>query len=245
MVDINALCEFYCVCYNSEERKQTMTDRFSQLGLRLNVHTGVQMDDPRLQFSENQALKRVASCFYGHMDNIRAFYETGKPYGFFCEDDIMIHRDFAQLLPQTISEFEGMGLDILLLAYMTEFPIEWWTPDCYLVYDPGADSDIKYRYHRYPQCQWGVHLYMISRDYAERLLATYGPDYAERQHNDPEHLAPYNPDWTISKMAEPHRRAMRYPMLGVEDGKGVYEDIWQKQHHDLTHSVNYREGEFL
>ena len=245
MQNIEDTCAFYCVSYNSPERKQTMTDRFAKLGLHLNVHTGVQMDDPRLQFSDDPANKRLASCFYGHMDNIRAFYATGKPYGFFCEDDVMIHRDFANMLPTTISEFEGMGIDVLLLGYMTEYAIDWWIPEYYLVYDPGANSPITYRYHRYPQCQWGVHLYMISREYAAKLLFTYDDHYAAQQHANPTDLPPYNPDWTISKMAEPHRRALRYPMLAVEDGKGVYEDYYQGQHHAVSHRVNYREGEFL
>ena len=238
-------CAFYCISYNSPDRAHQMADRFAQLGLHLNVNTGVQMSDPRLQFSENPADKRLASCFYGHMDNVRSFYATGKQYGFFCEDDVLLHRDFAKLLPTTICEFEGMELDVLLLGYMTEYPIEWWTPDCYLVYDPGADSDTKYRYHRYPQCLWGVHLYMISRDYAARLLQTYGPDYAAQHHLYPDQYVIYNPDWTISKLAEPYKRAMRYPMLGLEDGKGQYEDYYQRQHHEISHQVNYRDGEFL
>jgi GR25 family glycosyltransferase involved in LPS biosynthesis len=238
-------CAFYCVSYNSPERKRTMTERFETLGLYLNVHTGVQMDDPRLQFSNDPANKRLASCFYGHMDNIRSFYDTGKPYGFFCEDDVMIHRDFANMLPTTIQEFEGMGLDVLLLGYMTEYAIAWWMEDYYLVYDHGPESPITYRYHRYPERQWGVHLYIISRDYAARLLQTYDDTYAARQHVAPDLLVPYNPDWTISKLADPHRRAIRYPMLAVEDGKGVYEDYYQGEFHENSHRVNYIEGEFL
>jgi GR25 family glycosyltransferase involved in LPS biosynthesis len=235
------MCEFYCVSYNSAERKRIMTDRFRALGLELNVNTGVQMDDPRLQFSEEPANKRLASCFYGHMDNIAAFYATGKPYGLFCEDDVHMHKDLAKELPTVIEEFDRMNLDILLLGYMTAFPIEWWTYGCPLVYDPAVP--VPYRYHRYHKEMHGVHLYMITRSYARRLLDTYGPDYAARVHADPENLAPYNPDWTISKLTE--ARAIRYPMLAVEDGKGNYDHWGQGEYHRNCHKVNYIEGEFL
>ena len=233
-------CEFYCVSYNSLERAATMTDRFRQLGLHLNIHGGVQMDDPRLQFSDDLAHRRLASVFYGHLDNIQAFYETGKPYGFFCEDDVHIHRDFAKELPTIIEEFNAMSLDILLLGYMTTCPIEWWMHGFPLVYDGGPS--VSYRYHRYPQNQWGVHLFMISRAYAKTLLEVFDATYAARAHVDP-HLATYNPDWTLSKHTQ--NRALRFPMMAVEDGKGKYDHWGQGEFHRQSHLVNYRGGEFL
>lgn len=248
------MCEFYCVSYNSPERKATMTERFAKIGAILHVNTGVQMDDPRLQFSEEPAHKRLASCFYGHLDNIAQFYATGKPYGLFCEDDVHIHKDLGKHLPTIIEEFERMNLDILLLGYMTTFPIEWWTYGCPLVYDPGNAVD--YRYHRYHKDMYGVHLYMISRSYARRLLDMYDATYAARSHADEMHpeecvnanrqpLAPYNPDWTISKFAAEHHRALRYPMLAVEDGKGNYDHWGQGEYHRNSHKANYIEGQFL
>lgn len=233
-------CEFYCVSYNSLERAATMTDRFSQLGLHLHIHGGVQMDDPRLQFSDDLAHRRLASVFYGHLDNIKAFYDTGKPYGFFCEDDVHISRDLAKELPTIISEFDAMSLDILLLGYMTTSPIEWWMHGYPLVYDGGPQ--VPYRYHRYPQNQWGVHLFMVSRAYAKTMLEVFDATYAARAHMDPS-LATYNPDWTLSKHTP--NRALRYPMMAVEDGKGKYEHWGQGEFHRNSHSANYREGEFL
>ena len=234
------LCEFYCVSYNSPERAKTMTDRFSQVGLHLHIHGGVQMDDPRLQFSDDLAHRRLASVFYGHLDNIQAFYDTGKPYGFFCEDDVHIHRDLAKELPTIISEFDSTSLDILLLGYMTTSPIEWWMHGYPLVYDGGPQ--VPYRYHRYPQNQWGVHLFMVSRAYAKTMLEVFDATYAARAHADPS-LATYNPDWSLSKHTP--NRALRYPMMAVEDGKGKYDHWGQGEFHRNSHSANYREGEFL
>lgn len=237
--DLQSKCEAYVVSYNHPERAAQMTDRFRKIGLRLNVHTGVQMDDPRLQFAgEALPAKRLASVFYGHLDNIAKFYETGKPYGLFCEDDVNIHKDLGKELPIIMGEFNAMQLDILLLGYMTTRAIEWWQTGYSLVYD-GAPAS--YRYHRYPQEQWGIHLFMISRSYAKTLLEVYDSEYAARAHKDPT-MTCYNPDWTLSKYSA--KRALRYPMLAVEDGKGHYDHLGQGEFHRESHKHNYREGEF-
>jgi len=233
------LCECYTVAYNSPERAAKMTERFAKIGLGLNVHTGVQMDDPRLAFGgEDLPAKRLASVFYGHLDNIAAFYKTGKPYGLLCEDDVYLHKDLGKELPIIIGEFNAMQLDILLLGYMTTQTIEWWQAGYQLVYD-GREAP--YRYHRYPQEQWGIHLFMISRSYAKTLMEVYGPDYAARSYKNP-HMTCCNPDWTLSKYTS--NRALRYPMMAVEDGKGNYDHFGQSEFHRQSHMKNYREGEF-
>ena len=232
--------ESYTVAYNSPERAAQMTDRFAKIGLPLNVHTGVQMDDPRLSFAgDDISAKRLASVFYGHLDNIADFYDSGKPYGLFCEDDVHIHKNLGKELPIIIGEFNAMQLDILLLGYMTTKTVEWWQNEYQLVYD-GRSAP--YRYHRYPQDQWGIHLFMISRSYAKTLLETFGPDYAAKAYNNP-NMTCCNPDWTLSKHTQ--NRALRYPMMAVEDGKGNYDHHGQGEFHRESHRKNYREGEFF
>ncbi len=239
-MNIQDLCEAYVVSYNSPQRAQEMTERFERIGLRLNVHTGVQMDDPRLAFGgDDLAAKRLASVFYGHLDNIAAFYATGKPYGLFCEDDVHIHKNLGRELPIILGEFNAMCLDILLLGYMTTHPIEWWHAGYPLVYD---GTTAPYRYHRYPDNQWGIHLFMLSRKYAKELLDTYDATYAARAYRNPTTMVCCNPDWTLSKKTT--QRALRYPMLAVEDGKGQYEHAGQGEFHRQSHRANYREGEF-
>jgi len=238
-MDIQEVFETYTVAYNSPERAAKMTERFANVGLRLNVHGGVQMDDPRLAFAgDDLPAKRLASVFYGHLDNISDFYKSGKPYGLFCEDDVHIHKDLGKELPIIIGEFNAMQLDILLLGYMTTNVIEWWHAGYPLVYD-GREAP--YRYHRYPQEQWGIHLFMISRSYAKTLLAVYGSDYAAKAYKNPDMVC-CNPDWTLSKYTA--NRALRYPMMAVEDGKGNYDHYGQGEFHRQSHRMNYREGEF-
>lgn len=232
-------CEFYCVSYNSPERAKKMTERFANMNIPLNIHTGVQMDDPRLQYTSDIAQKRVNSVFYGHIDNLTNFYKTGKKYGFTSEDDVHIHKDLAKRMPTIIREFEEMQLDILLLGYMTTEPIkDWWT-GYHFTYP--YDESRGYQYHAYPEHQWGIHLAMFSRDYAKRVIDTFTDDYAERATLD-QSLRPPNPDWSLTKLT--HKRALIYPMMAVEDGKGNYDHWGQGEYHRVSHSANYIEDEF-
>ena len=227
-------CEFYCVSYNSPERAKIMTGRFQQLGIPLNIHGGVQMDDPRLQYANDSGTKRLWSCCYGHIDNLAAFLKTGKKYGFTCEDDVHIRRDLGILMPQIIRDFESMELDILLLGYMTMYPILDWYAGYH--FRMQYDESRNYQYHNYPADQWGIHLAMFSREYAQRVVDTFSGDYAQKTLTDSE-LAPFNPDWTLTKLTD--KRALRYPMLAVEDGKGVYEHSGQGEFHRRSHDANY------
>ena len=233
-------CEFYCVSYNSPERAKTMTDRFAQLGIHLNIHTGVQMDDPRLAHTDDMWLRRLWSCCYGHIDNLANFYATGKKYGFTSEDDVHIRKDLAELMPTIIRDFEEMKLDILLLGYMTTVPIYDWYSGYHFAqpYQPERP----YQYHRYPNHQWGIHLAMFSRDYAKRVLDAYANDYAPKTLSD-NTIAPFNPDWTLTKLTD--QRALMFPMLAVEDGKGNYDHWGQGEYHRQSHRANYNAETFL
>lgn len=227
-------CAFYCVSYNSPSRAATMVGRFAKLDISLNIHSGVQMSDHRLSYTDDPALKRLWSCCYGHLDNLSNFYSTGKKYGFTCEDDVFIHKDLAKKLPNIIREFEEMDLDILLLGYMTTYPIRDWYDGFHYAATPVETRD--YQYHHYPKDLWGIHLAMVSRKYAAKVLDTFAYGYAHRSLHDP-HATPFNPDWTITKYTE--KRALIYPMLAVEDGKGHYEHWGQGEYHRNSHAANY------
>lgn len=232
-------CEFYCVSYNSPERAQQMIDRFAKMDISLNIHTGVQMDDPRLRYTNDMARRRVNSVFYGHIDNLTNFYKTGKKYGFTSEDDVHISKELATRLPTIIRDFETMKLDVLLLGYMTLYPIkDWWTGYHFKL---PYDETRAYQYHWYPDNQWGIHLAMFSREYAKQVLDTFTPDYAERALHDTS-LRPPNPDWSLTKLTS--ERALMYPMMAVEDGKGHYDHYGQGEYHRNSHKVNYDPATF-
>lgn len=234
-------CEFYCLSYNSPERAHTMKTRFQQLNLHLNVHTGVQMDDSRLQETEDMSLKRLWSCCYGHLDNLQAFYNSGKKYGFLCEDDVHIRKDFVEKLPAILAEFEEMKLDVLLLGYMTTFPICDWIEGYKYAQSPQPARP--YQYFAYPENQWGIHFAMFSREYAKRLIDEYAHGYAKRTLTETG-IPPFNPDWTLTKLSSSQQRALIYPMMAVEDGKGHYDHWGQGEFHRNSHLANYIPEEF-
>ena len=82
---------------------------------------------------------------------------------------------------------------------------------------------------------------MFSRDYAKRIMDTFTADYAERAQYDTS-LPPPNPDWSLTKLTT--ERALLYPMLAVEDGKGIYDHWGQGEYHRNSHTANYVEGKF-
>lgn len=237
--DFRKDCEFYCVSYNSPERAKQMVGRFAQMDISLNIHTGVKMDDSRLAYTDDIQRKRVNSVFYGHIDNLAAFYKTGKKYGFTSEDDVHISKELARRMPTIIRDFETMKLDVLLLGYMTLYPIkDWWSG---FHFKFPYDEKREYQYHSYPDNQWGIHLAMFSRDYAKRILETFTPDYAERALHD-KSLRPPNPDWSLTKLTT--ERALMYPMMAVEDGKGFYDHFGQGEYHRNSHIANYNKDTF-
>lgn len=233
-------CEFYCLSYNHPDRASIMISRFAILDISLNIHTGVQMNDHRLSYTQNKGIQRLWSCCYGHLDNLAKFYATGKKYGFLCEDDVHIHKDFTKHMPSIIRDFEAMELDILLLGYMTTFPILDWYLGYSLVHP--YDENRSYQYHQYPEDLWGIHLAMVSRSYAATLLDTFAYGYAKKTLTD-KTLTPFNPDWTITKLSA--KRALIYPMLAVEDGNGIYTDSGQEEFHRKSHETNYIPDQFL
>lgn len=192
------------------------------------------MSDHRLSYTDDPAIKRLWSCCYGHLDNLKNFYATGKKYGFTSEDDVHIHKDLAKRMPTIIQQFEEMKLDILLLGYMTEHPIKDWYTGYHFVYP--YDSDREYQYHHYPNHQWGIHLAMISREYASRVLDAFAYGYAKQTLTNSD-IAPFNPDWTITKLTD--KRALMYPMMAVEDGKGNYDHWGQGEFHRNSNRANY------
>jgi len=246
-------CEFWCLCYKNPVKYTSMTHRFRALGLELHIYGGVPPSDPRITITPerpiSRANQRLWSVTYGHLDMIQRFYDSRKPYGLFCEDDIVVSRALPYNLPFILSECNEAGIECLLLGYMKTFKVEGWMAGhatrC-------AFPDRPYTYHAYPQDQWGVHLYMLSRVGAKKILDAYaapmagsaGP-YADRYRDDPD--KPFSPDWTITKCPG-LSRALISPMFACEDGADPYEHYahdGQYNFHMETFRANYVPGLFI
>jgi GR25 family glycosyltransferase involved in LPS biosynthesis len=220
----NNMCSFYCLSFNNIERKTQMKNRFTKLNLDVQFYDGVNMDDERIS---NVGGYGSWSCMYGHLDMINKFLnETDKEYGVFCEDDIYIHKEFADDIPKIIHDFKTMNLDVLLLGYL-------------IIHPPSTEKIIK-NYYSYHDHLWGSQMYMISRSHAKNLIQKYYGDYAVQSLTT--NITPFSADWTITKDGN---RAMVYPMYAVEDGKKQYEWNDQEVLHKGPFTLIYDELNFI
>uniref|UniRef100_A0A6C0HVV9 Uncharacterized protein n=1 Tax=viral metagenome TaxID=1070528 RepID=A0A6C0HVV9_9ZZZZ len=243
-----------CLCYKNQTKKTSMIQRFETIGLPLQIYEGVSFTDPRIinfAYSEGQrrspeeyerknslSVQRLWSVTYGHLDMIQRFLDTEQPYGLFCEDDILVNRTLPDHIQNIMEECKEMQVDCLLLGYMITFKVEGWM-EHYEEIQPFPSRS--YRYHNYPDELWGVHMYMLSRAGALKIIETYANGYADV----PNHV--FSPDWTISKCPGV-KRAIIYPMFAVEDGKDTmehYNHDGQYQFHMNTFKHNYISEVFI
>ncbi len=160
MTPVNSY-KVYCLSYNNLERKNNMEMRFKQVAPLIDyyIYDGVNNNDERLSKIK---YKRVWSCMYRHLDMIKMFYyDKTIDYGIFCEDDILIHKDFGKLIPTIIDDFKYLNLDVLLLGYLIYF-----TPsDTYSFYQ----SKINHKYYNYADNLWGTQMYILSKENAKNI----------------------------------------------------------------------------
>ena len=71
-------CEFYCLSFNNEERKNNMIERFNNLGIECKFFQGVSYNDKRILSTLKKNAKRLWSMTYGHLDIIFNFYYNSK-----------------------------------------------------------------------------------------------------------------------------------------------------------------------
>ena len=231
--------EFYCLNYNNPERKERMKTRFETLDISCNFYHGVGKYDKRF---EKITINLPYSCMYGHLDMIYHFYHhTDKPYGIFCEDDILIHKDFKQYLPKIMDDFQTLNLDVLLLGYLVTYNInQAYTNDMELKTNYEKE-DFSYKYYNFANDIWGTQMYMLSRENAKRLLDKYAIGYLEKVIEDSS-LTPFSADHTITKDGN---RALLYPLLAIEDGTTIYDHYGQKMFHYNSYIINYVAGSHI
>jgi GR25 family glycosyltransferase involved in LPS biosynthesis len=235
-MNINNSIEFYCLNYNNPERKESMINRFKKLDMSCYFYHGVDKDDTRVKHLTLDS--NASSCMYGHLDMIHHFYHTSnKPYGIFCEDDILIHKDFKKFLPQIIEEFEALQLDVLLLGYLVIENINTNFIDVKLKKNIIFENENYYIY-TFPNEIWGAQMYLLSRENAKKLLDKYYVGYAEKTLYDKK-LTPFSSDWTITKDGN---RALVYPILVIENNEKKYNQEGQCNLHYSCYLNHYKEN---
>lgn len=217
-------CQFYCLTFNNENKKNNMTIRFDDLGIKCKFYSGVQHSDIRILKTLNKCHKKHWSITYGHLDIIHDFYHNSdKMFAIICEDDIKLHINFNSIIEKIIDDFQFLNLDILLLGYLlpyklsnkhliNNYPLKYPMPE-----NPS------FTYHSFPDYLTGTHMYMITKPYAKYLIQEFYYNYANR----------YNRYFISDKILTEHKnRALIYPMIAVEN------DDQEDLYHVLCNKVN-------
>lgn len=232
--------KIYCLSFDNPERKLLMQNKFEQLALDYIIYNGVQLNDPRIH---PLSYKKCWSCMYGHLDMIKMFYNNSEiEYGIFCEDDIYIHKNIKHLMPQIITDFKYLNLDILLLGYLVPFQIKSHHNGFHLKDDKFNSSELKY--HHFTDDTWGAQMYMLSKKSAQSILEKYDElsGYALNTLTD-NTLCPFSADWTITKYGN---RALITPCLAVEYGKCDNNSSYnQCLFHKRCNETHYDDMKFL
>jgi GR25 family glycosyltransferase involved in LPS biosynthesis len=217
----------YCLSYNNPKRRVQIQSKFESQGLAVQFYDGVSPTDPRIQgrpLAPN--IQRAWSIMYGHLDMLRLFVNSGKEFGIFCEDDILIRKDFCGNLAQILSHFVELRLDVLLLGCLCS------NPD-FMKYSNFPERPITdgathpFRYYAYDSnpssAVWGTQMYLLHKSHAEFLLEKYAHGYADLTIQD-KSLVHFSADWTITKEGE---KAVIHPLVAIENAEAEYEDEYQ------------------
>lgn len=220
---------FYTFSFQNPLRKQRLEERFSKESIQIEFVKCVEQDDVRLENTPVN-IKRNWAIMWNHLDMLKVFLESDNKYGVFCEDDILIRKKLKSYLPELIEAYNRRNLDILLLSYLTQvIPVGLFPERGF------KSSETNLIYLEYEDSIWGAHMYMIDRKTAKKFINLYNVEYAKNTllTNDTPF---FSPDWTLTKKG---KRALVYPMMGIEEGQVATDDIGQIEFHKKCHKIHY------
>lgn len=174
---------------------------------------------------------------YGHLDNIKHFIDSSSnSLAIFCEDDVMIHKRFAEFLPSIVEPFREQDLDLCLLGYLLNFRL----PTHYTGFKEISSSSSLYNY---TDDVWGSQMFAMSRKQAIYIWEKYGGDYARRTLSDAT-LGCFSADFVLTKDAVHGKRALLYPPIALEDNLNpdmahYGNHIGQFEYHKTCFSLHY------
>ena len=271
----------HALCFQ-HKRTDEMAAKFQSVGVdpaAIHFYDGVPFTDPRLQsangvaklmhmakcnsssdFVPNDGITRSWSLCYGHLDMIRHYYDRtagmeSPPLGIFCEDDILLRRDFVPQMNRIVRDFHALKLDIMLLGYLCSFPIQPSNQFHRLEPESIESDPTTFQYFRYPSDIWGTQMFMMTRDHAGTLLANYEYGYVEYTIAHPNILPHFSADWILTKPVlatsslatsslATSSLALLYPPMAIEDGKARYDHGGQQSARDMCFQLCYSEDVF-
>tara|TARA_B110000008_G_scaffold270695_1_gene301200 strand:+ start:923 stop:1600 length:678 start_codon:yes stop_codon:yes gene_type:complete len=213
----------YIINCHNESRKKRMIDRFKHVDLMptFNCFT----DISGIEQKYHMTLTIHDKVMLSHMNCIKKFYESNKPLGIICEDDIYIHKTLDKEIEKVTTFITNNQYDILLLGYLLNYKPPYHYHNLITSFD-------KYKVYDYNDELWGLQMYMITRKYAKYLLDNFPIQW---KFDNPKKA--WASDWIISKNG---KRAMIYPMLAVEEGDRICDnDSSQKRYHRECNRIQY------
>jgi hypothetical protein len=225
---------FYAFSFKNPVRKANLETQFKKENIPLIFTIPVEDTDTRLVgCPENQ--RRTWAIMWSHLDSIKTFTESTYTHGVFCEDDLIVRNSLNSYLPELCAAFDRRNLDVMLLSYLTQ------TSPAGLVTAPTfRSSDRNLIYLEYDDSMWGAHMYMLNQTSARRLLNTYTQAYAQSTLTN-SNLPPFSPDWTLTKYG---KRALVYPLMGLEEGTVNTTDTGQIEFHRNCFKAHYDPAQF-
>jgi hypothetical protein len=220
---------YYLFSFNNTDRKKRMIERFEKENITPVFVPDVVSTDSRL-IGAPQTCKRNWSIMWNHIDMLKEFLESDNTHAIFCEDDVHIRKGLTKYIPELVAAYNRRGLEILLLGYLSTLsPVGITNTKSF------TSSDINLIYMTYEDNLWGSHMYMLDRATAEKFVSIYTVEYS-RETLVNQNLPHFSPDWTLTKNG---RRALVYPMMGVEEGLVATTDMPQQEFHKACHTRHY------
>jgi len=250
---VNDEIDFYCLNYTAtpeekNERRIEMEKKFNHFNIPIHFYSGVSLNDKRISFVENEGVKRVWSICYGHLDMINHFVNNSdKEYAIFCEDDIIIHKEFIEKLLNilnilkscdNVTNIKKYKFDLLLLGYLCSNPVDTYSNFPEIITEFSSNT---FKLLEYDANTWGTQMYMITKTQAKILILKYYSDYASRTLSDTL-LTPFSADWLITKDG---KRAIIYPLMAIENGDSIYTDEGQMKSRINCFNFSYKPNTFI
>ncbi len=218
-------CKMYCLSFHTTKRAD-MIDRFYKFGIDCKFYSGVSENDKRILPSLTKYNKRHLSIAYSHLDIIYDFYYNSQDkFAIICEDDIIIHERFREIMEKAINDCVLLNLDILLLGYLMPYKMH---NENNLELKYPMPKKTSFKYYCVPEYMSGTQMYMISRNYARYLIKIYYNNYTEM----------LNKYFMIDKILTSYSNcALIYPLIAIEncDQKDPYHKLCHKVHHNQSY----------
>lgn len=278
MSRVNDEIDFYCLNYTAtpeekNERRIEMEKKFNHFDIPINFYSGVSLNDKRVSFVKDEGVKRVWTICYGHLDMINHFVNhSDKEYAIFCEDDIIIHKQFIEKLTNilnmlncydkstesnrsnpSISAPEGC---IPKGGILKENLCKKYKFDLLLIgYLCSNPVDT---YSNFPEImtEFSSSTFKILEYDADTwgaqmymISKTQAKILILKYYSDyalrtltDKSLTPFSADWLITKDG---KRALIYPLIVIENGDSVYTDKGQMNSRTNCFNFSYKPNTFI